>query len=135
VLEERLARWLLMTHDRADGDALPLTQEFLSTMLGVRPAGVSVAAGALQKAGAIAYAQGHITILDRAGLEAASCECYGVVRWQYERALGWPVGEWGSERGEAADRPVGRLCGSVSMEPTRRGSMVPCDGFRHGTAR
>jgi CRP-like cAMP-binding protein len=92
-VEERLARWLLMTHDRADGDTLPLTQEFLATMLGVRRAGVSVAASALQKAGLIAYAQGQITVLDRAGLEAAACECHGVVRRQYERLLGWPAGE------------------------------------------
>jgi CRP-like cAMP-binding protein len=90
VLEERLARWLLMTHDRTDGDVLPMTQEFLSTMLGVRRAGVSVAASILQKAGVIGYAHGQITVLDRPGLETASCECYGAVRRHFARVLGWP---------------------------------------------
>lgn len=91
VLEERLARWLLMTHDRADGDVLPMTQEFLSIMLGVRRAGVSVAAGILQKAGVIDYAQGRITVVDRLGLEGAACECYGAVRRHYARTVGWPA--------------------------------------------
>jgi CRP-like cAMP-binding protein len=91
VLEERLARWLLMTHDRADGDVLPLTQEFLSTMLGVRRAGVSVAASILQRAGVIDYAKGQITVLDRLGLESVACECYGTVRRHFARTLGWPV--------------------------------------------
>jgi CRP-like cAMP-binding protein len=91
ALEERLARWLLMTHDRVDGDELPMTHEFLSTMLGVRRAGVSVAASILQKAGVIGYARGQVTVLDRAGLEAAACECYGAVQRQYANTLGWPV--------------------------------------------
>jgi CRP-like cAMP-binding protein len=90
-LEERLARWLLMTHDRAEGDVLPLTQEFLAIMLGVRRAGVSVAAGILHKAGVIGYTQGRITVLDRPGLEAVACECYGTVRREYARTLGWPA--------------------------------------------
>jgi CRP-like cAMP-binding protein len=88
ALEERFARWLLMAHDRAEGDAFPLTQEFAAMMLGVRRAGVSVAAAVLQKAGAIAYAHGRVAVLDRAGLEAASCECYGTVRRQFERLHG-----------------------------------------------
>jgi CRP-like cAMP-binding protein len=87
-IEARCARWLLMTHDRVGGsDAFPLTQEFLAIMLGVRRAGVSVAAGALQDAGLIRYRRGGIRVLDRAGLEAAACECYGVVRRQYDRLL------------------------------------------------
>lgn len=86
-LEERLARWLLMSHDRCDGDRLPLTQEFLSTMLGVRRAGVTVAAGTLQRAGIIRYESGDITILNRPALEVASCECYAVVREQTKRLL------------------------------------------------
>jgi CRP-like cAMP-binding protein len=90
-LEKRMARWLLMIHDRVDGELLLLTQEFLATMLGVRRAGVSAAAGVLQNAGVIDYARGRITVLDRAGLEAAACECYGAVRRQYERTLGWPA--------------------------------------------
>jgi CRP-like cAMP-binding protein len=87
-LEERLARWLLMVHDRVDGDELPLTQEFLSTMLGVRRAGVTVAAHTLQEAGLIRYQRGLITILDRAALEAAACECYAIMRQQFEQMLG-----------------------------------------------
>jgi CRP-like cAMP-binding protein len=87
-LNERCARWLLMTHDRADGaDTFPLTQEFLSFMLGVRRAGVTVAAGALQQAGLIKYSRGKITVTDRAGLEAASCDCYAIVRAQFDRLL------------------------------------------------
>jgi CRP-like cAMP-binding protein len=87
-IEARCARWLLMTHDRVGGaDAFPLTQEFLAIMLGVRRAGVSVAAGALQDAGLIRYRRGGIRVLDRAGLEAAACECYGVVRRQFDRLL------------------------------------------------
>jgi len=89
-LQERLARWLLMAHDRAESDALPLTQEFLSMMLAVRRPGVTVAARSLQATGAIDYRHGSITILDRARLEEASCECYGIVREQYRRILGWP---------------------------------------------
>ncbi len=87
-LEERFARWLLMAHDRAEGDRFLLTQEFASLMLGVRRAGVSVAAGMLQKAGTIAYEHGRVTVLDRPGLEAAACGCYGTVRRQFERLLG-----------------------------------------------
>ncbi len=92
-LEERLARWILMAHDRAAGDRFPMTQEFMALMLGVRRAGVSVAAGILRKAGAIAYERGCVTVLDRPGLEAASCGCYGAVRRQFERLLGAPAGE------------------------------------------
>jgi CRP-like cAMP-binding protein len=88
ALVERLARWLLLTHDRVDGDYLPLTQEFLSLMLGVRRAGVSVAANTLQAAGLIEQARGRIKILDRAGLEAAACDCYGIIRRGREQILG-----------------------------------------------
>ncbi len=87
-LEARFARWLLTAHDRAEGDEFPLTQEFAAMMLGVRRAGVSVAAAVLQKAGVIAYAHGRVAVLDRAGLEAAACECYGTVRRQFERLHG-----------------------------------------------
>lgn len=86
-LEERMCRWLLMTRDRVDADEFPLTQEFLGQMLGVRRPSVSLAGAALQTAGLIKYTRGKIAIVNRAGLEAASCECYGVVRRHYEEAL------------------------------------------------
>lgn len=85
-LEERCARWLIMMQDRA-GDQFPITHEFLSSMLGVRRATVTVAAGILQKAGMIQYARGRMRILDRKKLEAASCECYWTVRSMYERIV------------------------------------------------
>ncbi|GAA0608458.1 Crp/Fnr family transcriptional regulator [Craurococcus roseus] len=88
VVEQRLARWLLTAHDRADGDEFPMTHDFLSLMLGVRRPGLSVAAGALQKAGLIQYARGRMAITDRHGLEAASCECYHAVRREFARLLG-----------------------------------------------
>ena len=87
-IEERCARWLLMTHDRVTGDQFELTQEFLSQMLGVRRSSVTVAAGMLQKAGLIQYSRGKIAIVDRPGLEAASCECYGVIRSEFDRLVG-----------------------------------------------
>lgn len=79
TLPERLARWLLMVGDGIDGDVLPMTQEFLSVMLGVRRAGVSVAASTLQSAGLIHAQRGRVTIVDRAGLLAASCDCYRII--------------------------------------------------------
>lgn len=87
-VELRMSRWLLITHDRVGTDEFPLTHEFLAQMLGVRRPSVSVVAGILQKAGLISYHRGRITILDRKGLEAASCECYEVVREEYDRLLG-----------------------------------------------
>ena len=87
-VEERLARWLLMTRDRADDDELPLTQEFISLMLGVRRPGVTVAAGVLHKAGLIRCSYGRITVTARERLEASACGCYRIVREQYERLLG-----------------------------------------------
>jgi len=87
-VEERCARWLLMTHDRVGlASQFPMTQEFLATMLGVRRATVTVAAGALQQAGVIRYSRGKITVVDRPGLEAASCECYATVREELDRLL------------------------------------------------
>ena len=76
---QRCACWLLMTHDRVDGDSFPLTHRSLGAMLGVRRATVTAAAGALQRTGGIAYHSGRVTVCDRARLEAAACECYGVV--------------------------------------------------------
>jgi CRP-like cAMP-binding protein len=84
---ERAARWILMTQDRVNDDAFPLTHEFLATMLGSRRSGVTIAAAALQNAGFIAYRRGVITVLDRSGLEATTCECYDVTRTQFGDAL------------------------------------------------
>jgi CRP-like cAMP-binding protein len=80
VIEQRCARWLLMSHDRVGRDQFDLTQEFLSIMLGVRRPGVTVAMGILEKAGLIAHGRGNITVINRAGLEKASCECYATIR-------------------------------------------------------
>jgi CRP-like cAMP-binding protein len=87
-VEERCARWLLMTHDRVGADTFPLTHEVLGQMLGVRRPSVTVAAGMLGRAGLISYHRGVITILDRSGLEDAACECYGVIRGVFTRLLG-----------------------------------------------
>jgi CRP-like cAMP-binding protein len=84
---ERCARWLLLTHDRVRSDVLPLTHEFLGMMLGTRRSGVTIAAATLKTAGFIDYAQGQITMLDRTGLENASCECYSVAREQFGELL------------------------------------------------
>ena len=88
TLDQRLARWLLLTHDRTDGNQFPLTQEFLSRMLGVRRAGVSVAANSLKQSGLIEYHRGDIRVVDRKGLEKESCECYKIVKQEYEQMLG-----------------------------------------------
>ena len=88
TIEERLARWLLLTQDRMEAETFNLTQEFISTMLGSRRAGVTVAAGALQRAGLIKYRRGEITVVDREGLEDAACECYKIVKSEFDRLLG-----------------------------------------------
>ena len=80
---ERCARWLLMTQDRVDSPDIRLTHEYLAMMLGTQRSGVTIAAGTLKKAGFITYGQGIISILDRAGLEGSSCECYDVAREQF----------------------------------------------------
>lgn len=84
---ERCARWLLLTHDRVNSDKIALTHEYLAMMLGARRSGVTIAAATLQQAGFIRYAHGHIVILNRQGLEDASCECYGVARAQFGSLL------------------------------------------------
>ncbi len=87
TIEQRCARWLLITQDANGTDVFPLTQEFMAFMLGVRRAGVTVAAGELQKSALIRYSRGSVTVLDRPGLEEASCECYCLVRGQFDRLL------------------------------------------------
>jgi CRP-like cAMP-binding protein len=84
---ERCSRWMLLTHDRIGSDEFPLTQEFLAEMLGVRRPSVTVAAGTLQNAGFIRYSRGQVTIIDRDGLENSSCECYRIIRTEFDRLL------------------------------------------------
>jgi CRP-like cAMP-binding protein len=86
-LDQQLCRWLLLSLDRLQGDELVMTQELIANMLGVRREGVTEGALKLQKAGLIRYSRGHITVLDRAGLEQRSCECYAVVKKEYDRLL------------------------------------------------
>ena len=86
-VEQRLCRCLLLSHDRAESDELTMTQELIAGMLGVRRGGVSVAAHRLQQAGLIRYTRGHISIVDRPGLERSTCECYQVVRTECDRLL------------------------------------------------
>jgi len=103
-IEQRLARWLLMIHDLADSDELSLTQEILSMMLGVRRASVNLTAGELQRARLIDYWPGHITVLDREGLERAACEDYRRSREEYERLLGSSATDHTGSRA-SIDRP------------------------------
>ena len=86
-LDQQLCRWLLLSLDRLQGNELVMTQELIANMLGVRREGVTEGALKLQQAGSIRYARGHITVLDRAGLEKRSCECYAVVKKEYDRLL------------------------------------------------
>ena len=86
-LDQQLCRWLLLSLDRLQGKELVMTQELIANMLGVRREGVTECALKLQKANLISYARGHITVLDRPGLEKRSCECYGVVKKEYDRLL------------------------------------------------
>jgi CRP-like cAMP-binding protein len=92
-IDQRCCRWLLMTHDRMQSDEFLLTQEFLAMMLGVQRPGLSIVAGALQRAGLIRYSRGTVTILDRAGLERQSCECYRLSKLEFDRLLGDRIDE------------------------------------------
>jgi CRP-like cAMP-binding protein len=86
-VDQQLCRWLLLSLDRLDTNDLVMTQELIANMLGVRREGVTEAAGHLQHAGLIHYRRGHITVIDRAGLEQRTCECYAVVKKEYDRLL------------------------------------------------
>ena len=90
--EQRLARWLLICRDRVGRDEMPITQETMATMLAVRRATVTEAASGLQREGLIRYRRGVVSIVDRPGLEAATCECYQIVREEFDRLLGVRVG-------------------------------------------
>ncbi len=103
-INRRLARWLLMSHDRVPGDDLILTQEFIATMLGVRRAGVTIAASALERDGLIAYSRGKIRIVDRSGLEAVACECYATAARSLETILGYSIRKSVAESSDVAKR-------------------------------
>jgi CRP-like cAMP-binding protein len=90
--EQRLARWLLICRDRVGRDEMPITQETMAVMLGVRRATVTEAASGLQRQGLIRYRRGVVAVVDRPGLEAATCECYQIVREEFDRLLGVRVG-------------------------------------------
>jgi CRP-like cAMP-binding protein len=93
-VEQQLCRWLLLSLDRLSSNELVMTQELIANMLGVRREGVTEAAGNLQRAGFIRYSRGHITILDRPGIERSVCECYAVVRKEFDRLLtDWKTGD------------------------------------------
>jgi CRP-like cAMP-binding protein len=91
-LSQRVARWLLTMHDRVDGHVLPVTHDFLSIMLGTARPKVTMALSALSRSGLVSNGRAAITIVDRCGLEAASCECYDIIRTEYDRVLGVPTG-------------------------------------------
>jgi CRP-like cAMP-binding protein len=96
--EERLSRWLLMSHDRVGVDDFAITHEFLGQMLGSRRATVTLSAGILQAAGLIRYRRGHVSILDREGLESVACECYGSIKRELDR-VGVPPHDGAAHRG------------------------------------
>ena len=104
-----------MAHDRPEGDEFPMTYEYLSMMMGDRRAGVTVAAGALQRAGLIRYERGRVEVTDRPGLEAAACECYGVVRRAYDRLLDGPPSP-GGRAGASTAAEAASAAATTSME-------------------
>jgi CRP-like cAMP-binding protein len=107
-VQQRCARWLLMTHDRVHRDDFHLSHEFLAVMLGTRRPTVTVVARSLQQTGVITYRYGHVTVLDRRRLESAACPCYALMRDQFKRLMGQPFAE-ASDRAEVAARiPSGR---------------------------
>jgi len=97
TVEQQLCRWLLLTLDRLPGNELTMTQELIANMLGVRREGVTVAAGKLQENGYISYRRGHITVLDRVGLEVEVCECYDVVKKEFARLMSDVLQRQGSQ--------------------------------------
>lgn len=100
TVEQQLCRWLMLTLDRLPSNEMTMTQELIASMLGVRREGITEAAGDLQRAGLISYRRGHITVIDRTGLESHSCECYNVVKKEFHRLL--------SDAGAAKSLPINR---------------------------
>ena len=121
TLQQQLCRWLLLSMDRVPGNELSMTQELIASMLGVRRESITEAAGRLQQAGLIHYARGHIAVLDRPRLEAHACECYAVVKREYDRLLpaGNAIGNAGVHAIEGHD-----TC-SISTNPSRLSSVRP----------
>ncbi|HEY0646844.1 Crp/Fnr family transcriptional regulator [Phenylobacterium sp.] len=99
-VEARFCRWLLTCHDRISSDTVALTQEFLADMLGVQRTTVTAVARSLQAKGAIRYRRGVVDVIDRSALQALACECYGVIRGNYQRLLGVPAGKTSLDRHE-----------------------------------
>ena len=113
-VEQQLCRWLLLSLDRLPSDSINMTQELIANMLGVRREGVTEAAGGLQRAGIVSYSRGHIKVLDRPGLERAACECYGVVKMEFDRLMAQrpaknPTSLPAAEIGDAAVHAAARL--------------------------
>ena len=113
-VEQQLCRWLLLSQDRLPSNSINMTQELIASMLGVRREGVTEAAGGLQRAGIVSYSRGHIKVLDRPGLERAACECYGVVKMEFDRQMAQhpaknPTSLPAAEIGNAAVHAAGRL--------------------------
>jgi len=104
-VEQQLCRWLLMSLDRLPSNELKMTQELIANMLGVRREGVTGSAGRLQKLGLIKYNRGHITVLDRSGLESQACECYAVVKTEFDRLLPGLTGRSSTAAAQPAARP------------------------------
>jgi CRP-like cAMP-binding protein len=121
-VDQQLCRWLLLSLDRLPGNDLKMTQELIANMLGVRREGVTESAGKLQEDGLIRYSRGHITVLDRPGIEARVCECYPVVKNEYDRLLGVTPGHIQVPVREAlhASRLSGRFPASVLADPRFR---------------
>jgi CRP-like cAMP-binding protein len=105
-VDQQLVRWLLLSLDRLSGSQINMTQELIANMLGVRREGVTDAARKLQALNLIRYSRGRITVLDRAGLEGRVCECYAVVRKEYDRLLPQPAGNASAPPGETGDAPA-----------------------------
>lgn len=142
TIEQQLCRWLLMLTDRLASDKLHMTQELIARMLGVRREGVTEYAGKLQRAGVIRYCRGRITVLDRAGLQAISCECYEAARDELARLLPWSQAVRGYQPGGGGGRVWGhgarenrrnRLAGREpdQIRVTLRQAFRPCPRRRH----